>query len=364
MAAVSVTVREARDAMSRVCARRQAPLDLFQAVAPRLRALVPYAAAGWLTTDPTTHLITGLFAENVTPDQQRRLIANELKGDDVTLFVDLATSRSPTARLSAVTRGDLAVSRRHRELYAPFGYGDELRAVFRVGDVTWGQLCLTRRANEPFFTSREEDLVADVAAEVAEALRASMLTETPIEPTGAAGVLVLGGDDTLTAASPEADVWLSRLPDEGLDLPSVVYEVAGQARVLAEGPTPDADFPPAQARVCTPDGEWVVIRASCLSSERGAPGAAVLIIEPATPGDLAALTVRLHELTSREREVAGLLVAGGSMDQIAETLWISPHTLRGHVKSIFAKLGVRSRPELTALLSHGALADGAPTRST
>jgi DNA-binding CsgD family transcriptional regulator len=34
------------------------------------------------------------------------------------------------------------------------------------------------------------------------------------------------------------------------------------------------------------------------------------------------------------------------------------------VKSIFAKLGVRSRPELTALLSHGALADGAPTRST
>ena len=132
--------------------------------------------------------------------------------------------------------------------------------------------------------------------------------------------------------------------------------------MLAEGPTADADFPPAQARVCTPDGEWVVIRGSCLSSEGAEEGTTALIIEPATPGDLAALTVRLHELTSREREVAGLLVTGSSMDDIAETLWISSHTLRGHVKSIFAKLGARSRPELTALLSHGALADVGPTR--
>jgi FixJ family two-component response regulator len=37
-------------------------------------------------------------------------------------------------------------------------------------------------------------------------------------------------------------------------------------------------------------------------------------------------------------------------DQIAARLHISRHTLRDHVKAIFAKVGAKSRSELTALV--------------
>jgi DNA-binding CsgD family transcriptional regulator len=60
----------------------------------------------------------------------------------------------------------------------------------------------------------------------------------------------------------------------------------------------------------------------------------------------------LCELSERERQVTQLLVRGMPIDAISQTLWISRHTVRDHVKAVFAKLGVRSRPELTAMLFH------------
>ena len=44
-------------------------------------------------------------------------------------------------------------------------------------------------------------------------------------------------------------------------------------------------------------------------------------------------------------------MSGPRTDEIAVQLHISPHTLRDHVKAIFAKLGVQGRAELMALVS-------------
>ena len=54
----------------------------------------------------------------------------------------------------------------------------------------------------------------------------------------------------------------------------------------------------------------------------------------------------LAELSKREREVLALLVDGDRVPGIAEKLFISPHTVRNHLKSMFRKLEVSSQAEL------------------
>jgi DNA-binding NarL/FixJ family response regulator len=57
-----------------------------------------------------------------------------------------------------------------------------------------------------------------------------------------------------------------------------------------------------------------------------------------------------YGLTTREAEVAILLVQGRSNSAIAEQLKISPHTARHHTQRILAKLGVHSRAAAGAKL--------------
>ena len=54
-----------------------------------------------------------------------------------------------------------------------------------------------------------------------------------------------------------------------------------------------------------------------------------------------------EELTARESEVLRLLALGLSNKQIAGRLIISPHTVNGHIHSIFGKLALSSRSAAT-----------------
>lgn len=125
-----------------------------------------------------------------------------------------------------------------------------------------------------------------------------------------------------------------------------MHEVAAQARALADG---DAPGPPAVARAQAVTGEWLLVRGARLDGDLGRTA---VVLEPASRSDIAPLLVHLHGLTRRELEVTQLLVTGMSTRDIARELWITPETLRGHVKAILAKLGIGSRAELFASLSH------------
>ena len=57
----------------------------------------------------------------------------------------------------------------------------------------------------------------------------------------------------------------------------------------------------------------------------------------------------LGTLTRRELEVLSLLAAGQSNKQIAETLSVSPNTVKFHIRNLFEKLGVHSRSQAIAL---------------
>jgi DNA-binding CsgD family transcriptional regulator len=54
-------------------------------------------------------------------------------------------------------------------------------------------------------------------------------------------------------------------------------------------------------------------------------------------------------LSTREREILGLLAGGVSGAQIAETLVLSPETVRTHIRNAMAKLGASSRAQAVAL---------------
>jgi len=58
-------------------------------------------------------------------------------------------------------------------------------------------------------------------------------------------------------------------------------------------------------------------------------------------------TPTYEELTAREIEVLRLLAMGLSNKQIAERLVLSPHTVSGHIQSIFGKLALNSRSAAT-----------------
>jgi len=58
------------------------------------------------------------------------------------------------------------------------------------------------------------------------------------------------------------------------------------------------------------------------------------------------LYVRACGLRSREAELLGHLATGADTRHIAQMMFLSEHTIQDHLKSIFAKAGVRNRRTL------------------
>jgi DNA-binding NarL/FixJ family response regulator len=50
-------------------------------------------------------------------------------------------------------------------------------------------------------------------------------------------------------------------------------------------------------------------------------------------------------LSEREREVLDLIAAGSTNREIAEQLYLSPHTVKEHTSAVYRKLQARNRAE-------------------
>jgi len=70
-------------------------------------------------------------------------------------------------------------------------------------------------------------------------------------------------------------------------------------------------------------------------------------------GHRAAFRALDFEFSQRESEIIPLIIEGLSNDDIASQLFISPHTVKNHVTSIFRKAGVTNRFELLRRVSAG-----------
>jgi predicted ATPase/class 3 adenylate cyclase/DNA-binding CsgD family transcriptional regulator len=85
--------------------------------------------------------------------------------------------------------------------------------------------------------------------------------------------------------------------------------------------------------------------AHALSTARPDPGPAASVTVPAAGRAPADSPVGL--LSAREREIIALLAGGASNAKIAETLFVTPNTVRTHLDRIRDKTGARNRAELT-----------------
>ncbi len=94
------------------------------------------------------------------------------------------------------------------------------------------------------------------------------------------------------------------------------------------------------------NGEWYHVCAALLDEHLD--GRVSVIVHQMKEPSIPLSIVDVHELTTREREVTGLVLRGCSTREIASSLHVSPYTVQDHLKAVFAKLHVRSRRELVA----------------
>ena len=317
----------------------------------RLRQVLPVEAYFAATTDPATVLFTDAVGEGIPQAAAALFLTNELLGDDVNKFTELARGPESVRGLYAATGGVPTASPRYRDIMAPVGLGDELRAALRVGGACWGVLCLHRERSPSGFSDEEAAFLRSLAPHLAEGLRAAVLLEAT-EATPAAdgpGLLLLADDLSLLAVTAAAERMMDELADRPHrgELPQVVTAVAARLKRL-ERDAEAADLMP-RVRVRTRAGRWLVAHASRLAgANTESQGQIAVILEAAQPAEVAPLLLAAYALTPRETEIAALVLAGRSTEAIAAALVISPFTVQQHLRAMFEKVGVRSRRELVA----------------
>ncbi len=62
-------------------------------------------------------------------------------------------------------------------------------------------------------------------------------------------------------------------------------------------------------------------------------------------------------LTERESEILSLLSTGMTNRELGTSLYVSENTIKTHLRSLYAKLGVRNRAQAASLAGQGILGD-------
>lgn len=333
--------------VGRACDEATSVVELCRGVQHAVHAVVPNDRWCGFAIDPATMMPTnGYHAEGVDAAVMPRLLDLEYGAAEPNLVPELARSPSGVATIAEATGGDPASSARWREVMVPSGLAHELRVVFRDGRHPWGALILFRGPDVDDFGADEITFVRRIAPAVAAGFRRVLVRQHIDHGQDAreAGIVVLGDDPlevrTITSA---AQFWLDQLDDvgHGPGLPTAVTSAARRARAGAG---------PVAARVRARSGRWLTITAETTVGCGAGGGDVGVVIQPSRPAEIAQIVGAAHGLTPRESEVVLLIAGGATNDEIARRLRLSRHTVADHLKSVFAKLDVSTRGQLTSKL--------------
>lgn len=349
---------QVRREIVRLCHAGLASRTLRLEILKRLRLVIPIDVSFFTTADPATLLFTGAVVDEMLERVTPQFIEHEFLRDDVNKFAWLARSATPVGGLMLATQGQLKESSRYREVLAPLALGDELRAALITDGACWGFLCLHREQSSPQFTPAEVAFIGRLTPHIAEGLRTALLlgdtmgdtlgSDTADEP----GLLLLADDLSVVAITPVAERWLAEIAEMSrpttLALPSAVAAVVARLQEIERNTEVYPALPP-KARVKTASGKWLALHASRLSGPKAQSQIAV-IFEVARPAEIASLIVQAYDLSKRESEIMQCVLRGDSTREMSGAYHISVNTVQDHLKSIFEKVGVRSRRELVGNL--------------
>ena len=217
----------------------------------------------------------------------------------------------------------------------------------RVRGSSWGFLCLHREKATATFSAEEAQLLRRITPHLAEGIRMGLLRQPPQSPDAATGpgVILLDADGDVVSVSTAAERLLGEL-GSSMDRSGLPVEIRALATLLSRLDPQQLTLPP--VRIRTSRGQWLALHASRMTPPNDTTIA--IIMEEATPADLAPLIMTAYGLTERERTICGLICQGLTTRRISDHLHLTTDTVQDHVKSIYARTGVHSRGELVATI--------------
>src|SRR3979409_536541 len=143
-------------------------------------------------------------------------------------------------------------------------------------------------------------------------------------------MILLAPDNSVIGRNPAADQWLEELNwQEAGEIPIEIHSLAARLRRA------DTSTTLAPLRVRTKSGRWIILQASWVAVEDRSVVA--VIIQEATPEEVAPMGMSAYGLSEEERAFSGLVFQGQSTHAISQHLRIAEHTVQDHLKSIFDK---------------------------
>ena len=345
MAAPLPAAQSTLDGLERLAYEGLSAQELLEQAASRIDRVVPTDGVFLAATDPETTLSIGTgLVRDLPADQCQPHWDYEFLAPDYAKFADIARSGQRVADIHDATGGRPERSARFKQFSDATGFQSEVRLAFSLDGAAWGLGQMNRMSGR--FTDEEKIWLDKAAGSVARGLRRAMLSEpspTPVLGRGP-GVVLLDQTGHVVTATREALEWLEELAPELLQsnvgdvrLPFHAHGFALRVRAAHEDGAAQI-----RSRLRTQRGVWLLMHGSVLEGT----GQVALIIEPAKGSDIAPLIVSAYELTERELDVTRAIARGLTTNEIAAELYLSPHTVRDHVKAIFEKVGVSSRGEL------------------
>ena len=176
------------------------------------------------------------------------------------------------------------------------------------------------------------------------------LCEARLDPLGI-GVVLLGADDRMQFANPQAEVWLHTSAPGASATPPVLPQLQQLNRLARQGHYTGQRFNTAQGplyAMATPNHRF----AQSTPPLAGAGGCVIWLIGPRAQqrGPLT-LAASVFGLTRAEQKVLSLLMDDLAPKRIAQALGVELSTVRSQLSAILQKTGVQRQQELLRLMA-------------